>query len=172
MIEQILQADRMLQVDQVEQARDMYQRVVDLDPGNAIAVVGLAQCALADGDDAEAYRLASRALEIDPQNDMARRMEARLSEIMATRGEGVERPEAAHTAPAQAMRPVVTETTPVSGADTGTPTATSEDTETPAADGGSTPRQANAPATPAPATPSPTTRPAMRKSLFDRLLGR
>ncbi len=51
MIEQILQADRYLQVDQVEKARDVYQKVVDMDPGNAIAVVGLARCALADGDD-------------------------------------------------------------------------------------------------------------------------
>ena len=89
MIEQLLQADRMLQVDQIERARSMYQAVVDLDPNNAIAVVGLARCALADEDDALAYQLASRALEVDPENDMARRMEARLSEIMATRGEEV-----------------------------------------------------------------------------------
>ena len=91
MIEQILQADRLLNVDQVGQARDMYARVVELDPGNAIAVVGLARCALADGDDAEAYELAARALAIDPENDMARRMEARLAEVLAARGEAVAR---------------------------------------------------------------------------------
>jgi len=90
-IEQLLQADRLLVVDQVQQARDMYARVAELDPGNAIAVVGLARCALADGDDHAAYGLAARALRIDPENDMARRMEARLAEILAERGEPVER---------------------------------------------------------------------------------
>ncbi len=92
MIEQILQADRLLNVDRVAQARDMYARVVALDPGNAIAVVGLARCALAEGDDRAAHALAAQALGIDPENDMARRMEARLAEILAVRGETVERP--------------------------------------------------------------------------------
>jgi thioredoxin-like negative regulator of GroEL len=91
-IEQILQADRLLTVDRVAQARDMYAKVVELDPRNAIAVVGLARCALAEGDDRGAYALAAEALLIDPENDMARRMEARLAEILATRGEAVERP--------------------------------------------------------------------------------
>ena len=68
MIEQILQADRYLQVDQVDRARDIYQRVVDVDPGNAIAVVGLARCALADGHDRLAHELAARALQIDPKS--------------------------------------------------------------------------------------------------------
>ena len=91
MIEQLLQADRLLIVDQVPQARQLYARVAELDPGNAIAVVGLARCALADGDDHAAYALAARALSIDPENDMARRMEARLAEVLAERGERVER---------------------------------------------------------------------------------
>ena len=78
MIEQILVADRHLQVDQVEKARDIYARVVELDPGNAIAVVGLARCALAEGEDAQAYELAARALVIDPENEMARRVLASL----------------------------------------------------------------------------------------------
>jgi thioredoxin-like negative regulator of GroEL len=106
-IEQLLQADRLLTVDQVEQARGVYARVVELDPGNAIAVVGLARCALADGDDRAAHALASRALRIDPENDMARRMEARLAEILATRGEPVERPDPGAAA-APPLRPIVT----------------------------------------------------------------
>ena len=112
MIEQILQADRLLQVDQVDQARGIYGRIVELDPGNAIAMVGLARCALADGDDRAAHELAARALVIDPENDMARRMEARLAEILATRGEIVERPGAAATPGPRAMRPVVTSAAP------------------------------------------------------------
>lgn len=157
MIEQILQADRYLQVDQVEQARGVYQKVVDLDPGNAIAVVGLARCALADGDDHQAHALASKALEIDPENDMARRMEARLSEILATRGEPVDRPGAAATPSPREMRPVVTEepaTATVPAAATDPAQATSQ--------------------TPSPSAVPPTTakEPAVRKSLFDRLMGR
>ena len=113
MIEQILQADRLLQVDQVEQAQQLYQHVVELDPGNAIATVGLAQCALATGDDRGAHELAARALQIDPENDMARRMEARLAEILATRGELVDRPVSVATPSSRAMRAIVTEPTPV-----------------------------------------------------------
>ena len=153
MIEQILQADRNLQVDQVDKARDIYQRVVDMDPGNAIAVVGLARCALADGDDHEAYELASRALEIDPENDMARRMEARLSEILATRGEAVDRPVAAGTPSSQDMRPVVTEAAP---------------NKTAPVPADKSPK----PTSPTPPPPLKAKEPAVRKSLFDRLMGR
>ena len=87
MIELLLQADRLLTVDLVDQAESTYQRVADQDPNNAIAVVGLARCALARGDDRDAYALAARALAIDPENDMARRMEARMAEVLTYRGE-------------------------------------------------------------------------------------
>ncbi len=145
MIEQILQADRLLQVDQVRQARDIYQRVVDLDPRNAIAVVGLARCALADGDDPGAHELAARALDIDPENDMARRMEARLAEILTARGEPVTRPAIPDAAtPGHELRPIVTDAIGQSSATS--PTLAGQ--------------------------PTPDTRSAMRKSLLDRLLGR
>jgi hypothetical protein len=158
-IEQILQADRYLQVDQVGRARDVYQRVVEMDPGNAIAVVGLARCALAEGDDARAYELASQALGIDPENDMARRMEARLSEVLASRGEPVARPEAAATPAAREMRTVVT--------------------EEPAAPDAATLATADRARSQQPPSSTDRTRPpsspkerAVRKSIFDRLLGR
>lgn len=144
-IEQILVADRHLQVDQVEKARDIYARVVELDPGNAIAVVGLARCALAEGEDAQAYELAARALVIDPENEMARRMEARLSEIMATRGESVTRPGIAGSPNPYEMRSVVTQAAPESSSRPG-PTAGPP--------------------------PAPMKEPNVRKSLLDRLLGR
>ena len=107
MIEQLLQADRLLAVDQVDAAEAIYRRVADLDPRNAIAVVGLARCALARGDEHHAHELASRALAIDPANDMARRMEARLAEILGTRGDDMTRPDAA-AADGLPMRPVTT----------------------------------------------------------------
>ena len=157
MIEQILQADRYLQVDQVEKAREAYQRVVDLDPGNSIAVVGLARCALAEGDDRRAHELAARALEIDPENDMARRMETRLSEIMATRGEPVARPGAATAPGGREMRPSIAD----------------EEANEPSAPDATAPADP-APATSAPAAPAPAGAGSSpeRKSLFDRLLGR
>ena len=146
MIEQILVADRHLQVDQVEKAREIYTRVVELDPGNAIAVVGLARCALAQGDDGGAYQLAARALAIDAENEMARRMEARLSEIMATRGQAVVRPQVAASPNPHDMRSVVTDAAPAGATGRGlTPS-----------------RQPLAPRKEAP----------VRRSLLDRLLGR
>jgi tetratricopeptide (TPR) repeat protein len=147
-IEQLLAAGRLLTMGLVDRAEGIYREVADQDPLNAIAVVGLARCALARGDDHAAYRLAARALAIDPEDDMARRMEARLAEVLAMRGEPVTRTEAAGgTGPA--MRPVVTETdAAVSPADitvTGTDAAAS------------------------PAEGSPT---STRRGLLDRLLGR
>jgi tetratricopeptide (TPR) repeat protein len=115
-IEQLLQADRLLAVDQVDAAEAIYRRVAELDPMDAIAVVGLARCALARGDDRRAYELASRALGIDPANDMARRMEARLSEILETRGEPVVRPAATTSASGMPMRPVTTPDAPAAPA--------------------------------------------------------
>jgi tetratricopeptide (TPR) repeat protein len=97
-IEMLLQADRLLTVDMVDQADAIYRRVAEQDPRNAIAVVGMARCALARGEDQEAYRLAARALDIDPENDMARRMTARMAEVLTYRGEAL--PAAAAPVPA------------------------------------------------------------------------
>jgi len=104
----LLQADRLLTVDMVDQADAIYRRVAEQDPRNAIAVVGMARCALARGEDQEAYLLAARALDIDPENDMARRMTARMAEVLTYRGETL--PEAPASAPA-AVDPTVS--TPV-----------------------------------------------------------
>lgn len=103
----MLQADRELKVDRVDRAEAIYLAVSEADPGNAIAVTGLAQCALARGEDRKAHELAARALSIDPEDDMARRMEARLAEILTVRGETVTRPDLAATPAPQKMRPVV-----------------------------------------------------------------
>jgi tetratricopeptide (TPR) repeat protein len=158
-IEQILQGDRYLQVDQVEQARAIYQGVVDLDPNNAIATVGLAQCALADGHDRQAHELAARALELDPENDMARRMEARLAEVLTVRGEHIERPDAAGAPAAEDMRPMIT-------------TAADEVAEPPTPADTSATAKAPAPAEPSAPATAKTPAPAANKSFFDRLMGR
>jgi thioredoxin-like negative regulator of GroEL len=157
-IEMLLQADRLLTVDMVEQADAIYRRVAEQDPRNAIAVVGMARCALARGEDQEAYRLAARALDIDPENDMARRMTARMAEVLTYRGE---------TLPAAASAP--------------TPATTSATTPAP-----STPSAATAARTPTPAAaptvpvepsrkPAPTRTPqpvGTSRSWLDRIRGR
>ena len=92
MIELLLQAERLLVHGMVDQAESIYLRAIEQDPQNAIAVVGLARVALERGDDRLAYEQACAALEIDRQNVAALRLEARLSEVFATRGEPFERP--------------------------------------------------------------------------------
>ena len=92
MIESLLQAERLLVVGQIDAAERIYASTVAADPRNSIAVVGLARVALERGDDRLAYEQTCRALEIDRQNAAALRLEARLSEVLATRGEPVERP--------------------------------------------------------------------------------
>jgi tetratricopeptide (TPR) repeat protein len=92
-IEALLQAERLLVHGMVDQAEQIYQRTLDGDPQNAIALVGLARVALERGDDRAAYRRACDALEIDRRNPAALRLEARLSEVLSARGEAVERPQ-------------------------------------------------------------------------------
>ena len=89
MIERLLEAERALSFGLVDRAEEIYQQVAETDPRNSIAIVGLARVALERGDDHAAYRLARQGLAIDPDNDTARRMAARLEEVLATRGEPV-----------------------------------------------------------------------------------
>jgi len=92
MIESLLQAERLLVVGQVDAAEKIYTSTLAADPRNSIAVVGLARVALERGDDRLAYQHTCAALEIDRQNAAALRLEARLSEVLTTRGEAVARP--------------------------------------------------------------------------------
>lgn len=85
MIEALLQAERLLVHGMVDQAERIYAGALEQDPLNAIAVVGLARVALERGDDPLALSHARRALEIDPQNAAALRLEARLAEVLALR---------------------------------------------------------------------------------------
>jgi tetratricopeptide (TPR) repeat protein len=84
-IEALLQAERLLVHGMVDQAERIYSNALEQDPLNAIAVVGLARVALERGDDRLAYQQARRALEIDPENAAAIRLELRLSEVLSRR---------------------------------------------------------------------------------------
>jgi tetratricopeptide (TPR) repeat protein len=91
-IELLLEAERALSFGRVDRAEELYTQVADADPHNSIAVVGLARVALERADDLGAYRLARRALTIDPENEAALRLVQRLEEVLATRGEPVPDP--------------------------------------------------------------------------------
>jgi tetratricopeptide (TPR) repeat protein len=80
-IELLLGAEHALELGLHDQAERIYQQVLDADPQNGIAVVGLARVALEKGDESGALALAQRALEMDPENAAARRMAARLEEV-------------------------------------------------------------------------------------------
>ena len=89
MIEILLEAEGALTMGLLDQAERLYRQAVDADPRNGIAVVGLARVALERGDDRRALQLAWRALAIDPENDVAVRLAARLEEVLTTRGEAL-----------------------------------------------------------------------------------
>lgn len=92
MNERLLQADRLLIVGLIDQAGRIYRDVLDVEPRNSQALIGLANCEVEQGNLLAGYEFALRVLEVDRTNSVALRMEARLSEILATRGEPVRRP--------------------------------------------------------------------------------
>ncbi len=123
MIELLLQAERALSIGLLDQAERLYRQAAAADPRNSIAVVGLARVALEHADDGEAYRMAKRALDIDPENVAARRLVDRLEEVYAHRGlpvpgtEAVVAPEAAReAAPAPASSPAPAPSSPAEAA--------------------------------------------------------
>lgn len=103
MIELLLQAERALSVNLLDQAERLYRQAADLDPRNSIAVVGLARVALERDDEPLAHDLARRALAIDPENAAAQRMVERLEEVMRYRGD--EPSPAAASAPTPPQQP-------------------------------------------------------------------
>jgi len=103
-IELLLQAERYMDMGLVDQADAIYRGLVASDPQNALAVAGMARVEIERGNDREAHRLAVQALAIDPDNGVARRLEARLYEVLTTRGERVDRPA---SAPGGAIRVTV-----------------------------------------------------------------
>jgi tetratricopeptide (TPR) repeat protein len=82
MIEPLLHAERLLLMGMLDQAEAVYRRTAELDPRNAIAVMGLARVAVERGEMEEAHAQAGRALSIDPENAAAAAMEARTAELL------------------------------------------------------------------------------------------
>ncbi len=74
MFELMLQADKALAEGQLERAERTYWQLIELDPGNAIALAGLARFSLERGDKRLARTLSNRALGIDPDSVVAKRV--------------------------------------------------------------------------------------------------
>lgn len=89
MIEVLLEAERAMSFGLLDQAERLYRQAAESDPRNSIAVVGLARVAIERGNDTAAYGLGMAALEIDPDNQAARRLVDRLAEVMIERGDAV-----------------------------------------------------------------------------------
>ena len=78
-IERLLIAQRALAEGELDQAERLFRQVADADGRNAIAVVGLAEVALARGDRDAAADLAARALVIDPEDAAAARIRSEIA---------------------------------------------------------------------------------------------
>lgn len=74
MIELLLQADKAVKAGYLDEAERLYWQAVEKDPRNSMAVAGLAQVALARGDQGTAHVFAAKALEVDPENLAAKRI--------------------------------------------------------------------------------------------------
>jgi thioredoxin-like negative regulator of GroEL len=97
MIERLLAAEGALSRDELDHAQRLFGQVVEADPRNAIAVVGLARVLARRGDTDAARELLAHALEIDPDEAAARRL---LTSLDAA--SDAELPPAAVPAPAPA----------------------------------------------------------------------
>ncbi len=85
--ESLLQADRLLMYGLLDQAEQLYQQVLDQERDNSEAAFGLARVALERGDEQLAHQRAAHAVELNPRNDDAQRLLARLAEILKARRE-------------------------------------------------------------------------------------
>ena len=80
MFELLLQADKSLSEGLLDQAERTYWQLIELDPTNAIAMAGLAMISLERLDKRLARTFAERALGIDPESIVARRVLQALNE--------------------------------------------------------------------------------------------
>jgi len=81
MIERLLAAEGALSRDELDHAQRLFGQVVEADPRNAIAVVGLARVLARRGDTDAARELLAHALEIDPDEAAAHRLLTELDEV-------------------------------------------------------------------------------------------
>lgn len=80
MFERLIQADRSMSDGLLDQAERTYWQLIELDPTNAIAVACLARISLKRGDARLARTFADRAIGIDPDSIVARKVIHALEE--------------------------------------------------------------------------------------------
>ena len=83
--ETILQADRLLIYGLLDQAEELYGSVLEREPGNSEAAFGLARVAVERDDLPLAHQRVAHAVALNPRNDDAQRLLARMAEIIAER---------------------------------------------------------------------------------------
>ena len=103
MIELLLQAERAAGAGHLDQAERLYWQAIDADSQNAIAIVGLAKVARLRGDDRTAIAFGRRALKVDSENAVARRL---VAELEAAHPEEIRPAAAAEHRAAVATEPV------------------------------------------------------------------
>ena len=163
MIEMLLEAERAMSFGLLDQAERLYRHAAEADPRNSIAVVGLARVAIERGNDQAAYGLGMAALEIDAENQAARRLVDRLTEVMRERGEAI--PVAP---PARAAAPAAATPSPAAATPAAAPTPSAAPSPMPPAP---VPVAKDA-ATPATRATRPVTRRRLKRSgLLGRLFG-
>ncbi len=190
MIEILLQAENSLQLGMLDQAERRYWQVLDSDPANAIAIVGLGRVALERGDERTALAFGRKALGVDPENSVARRLVGRLEEVIRERGDVVPAtPEGGPTGlrpgGASPADPRAAERADASGERAGPPSGRADPPGSPGsaapapsaesappAESSLPPGASSTSQPPPPAQPTSPTEPRARRGLLDRLLGR
>jgi hypothetical protein len=119
MIELLLQAERALGTGAFDVAERLYWQAIDADSQNAIAIVGLAKVARLKGDDRTAIAFGRRALKVDSENAVARKL---VAELEAEHPEGrsavaTEPPPTPATEPPPAAAAATTEPPPAAAAE-------------------------------------------------------
>ena len=93
----VQEAEIALTSGRLDRAESLFRERLETEPHDVLAIAGLAQVAIERGNDRRACEIARWALKLDPGDDLAGRLVARLEEVMRYRGE--EPSPAAPTAP-------------------------------------------------------------------------
>ena len=81
----LLAAERALAFGMADEADRLFRQAVEADPTSSMAVLGLARAALERADQTGALEFARQALALEPANEAASRLVARLEEILRYR---------------------------------------------------------------------------------------
>ncbi len=92
----VQEAEISLTSGRLDRAESLFRERLETEPGDVLAINGLAQVEIERGNDRRACEIARWALTLDPADDLAGRLVSRLEEVMRYRGE---------TPPAPADRP-------------------------------------------------------------------